>query len=234
MSTQTLFSRFLLALAFIGSVGANSANAGIVPHFLDYTGTPNGQFAWDDFSGSPHGPHDPDAIDIGDGSANISVVSLNSFSGIIAGSGNLYSLDSIPMWTVNLSELNDTEGFTSIGLQIGTTAVLDLDDFKLGGTTVADNFEFVETVAESTSDTRIYSVIWDGLTADDNYFIDITAGGNHTSFSGAEVVYFNTDTPFAIEAVPEPTTLVLSSIGILGMLAFGLGRQAPKKKKVAA
>ncbi|MDA7951601.1 MAG: hypothetical protein MPJ24_08950, partial [Pirellulaceae bacterium] len=228
MSTLTFCRRFLSVLALFGSLVCHSQMAfadDVVTSFETLSGTPTGEFVWENFigDGTTPGPHSPDVSASGGGAT------ITASVGGVTGTNNLYAFGiGVPTWTFDLASFDDTKDYTSLSLQIATNGAIDINNFSLGGITAPDEFNSLGT----TAGYDLYWVKWDGLASEDNYFIEVDGGGGtHSALSGAKVTYFNTDTPFAIEAVPEPTTLVLSSIGILGMLAFGLGRQAPKKKK---
>ncbi len=190
-----------------------------------------GHFEWDEFMNvapdGPLGPHVPDVISSGIGTAELSVTDPTpAFGPLITSTQNIYSGSDLIDFTIDLSGLSDADSNTTVVLQIGVAGALE--DFSLSGappTTLIDRGTAdVTSVRPDTTtsalDTRHYWVAWDAAAATD-YAITFGNPTGNTSFSHARVEYYNSATPFQpVPAgnVPEPTSIALASLSSCALL----------------
>ncbi|MDG1808606.1 MAG: PEP-CTERM sorting domain-containing protein [Pirellulaceae bacterium] len=212
----------VVALGFVGH-----AQADVIDDFDNVAGTPTGEFGWDDFNGASYGgPHTPDQFVTGTGNANITVTPIPTPPGGVV-AGNLYAHTTVPNWKLNLTGLSSTNAFTSIAVQVATTADftganLDASNFLMDG--MAPD-EFIDLGSRTSipgnggvpSPVNFYWAEWIGESAETDYTVDVSgAGGFFQVLAGAKVSYFNTESSFNItSSVPEP-----SSIIVLGCVAL--------------
>ena len=173
----------------------------VIDSFAVIAESPDGEFGWDEFglTGSPYdGPHAPDQF--GSGSTIIS-----SPGGLITSTNNLYSLFSVPQWTVNLNGLDDTESFTSLVVQFATSTQYDAGDFTLAGES-PDEFIFLGEGPEIGGfPIYFYWAEWQGLDSASSLSIELQGSGQHQSLAAVKASYFNTTDPnYNISAVSEP------------------------------
>lgn len=196
-----------LALMCFG-FGLGESRADVIEFFDHVVGTPAGEFGWDDFGtvGAPYeGPHAPDQFSTGSGVGSLEVNS----GGIITSTANLYSFFSTPEWTFEFTDLDATNSFTSIAVQIATSATLDKSHFTIGGVQSDEFIDLGQRVEIGGSGYNFYWAQWQGLSATDSLSVRITGTGEHESLAGAKTSYFNTSSSFNITAVPEPGSLIV-------------------------
>ena len=203
----------VFAMIFATGFFSDHAQADLMDDFANVTGTPTGEFGWDDFglTGSPYeGPHAPDKF--GSSSSNITA----NAGGIITSTNNLYSFFSIPEWSVDLADLDVAESHTSLAVQFATSATYNAAQFSLAGS-APDEFEFLGPGPDNGGfSLNLYWAEWQGLNAATDYSVQLLGTGQHQSLAGVKASYFNTsDSNYNISAVPEP--------GSLGILASLLG-----------
>jgi len=203
----------IMVLCFF-TQGVRWASADDISNLLMIQGAATGEFGWDNFSGEYVGPHAPDRFSNGMGSGLISV----NPGGVITSTQNLYSLFSTPTWSISMSGMDSSESFTSVVIQLAASGEYTADQFLLNGAAPNEFFTFGQlNIGGFTTD--LYWAQWEGLSAMDSFVATLAAptGSVHRSLAATKVTYFNTATPYTIQAVPEP-----SLIGLLGMSSIGL------------
>lgn len=190
-------------------------------NLLDVVGNPTGQLGWSEFTGGYEGPHAPNAIQIG-GTGSLSV----SPGGFPPGaSTNLYSFMSVPVYTIDLNSLDDTEQFTSLVVQFAIGTELDSNAFLLSG--IAPT-EFELTGSQTVNvpnigdvDFNYYWAEWQGLSASDAYQLVVSASAQHVSLAGVKLDYFNTPSSsldIIATAIPEPTSGLVLIAGFVSLM----------------
>lgn len=194
----------------------NHCQADVVPYFDNVRGEPTGEFLWDDFSGSYGDAHAPDQGSTGTGNATLTPV---PDGGVITSTGNLYSLNTIPTWTIDLTFLETGEDYHSLAVQIATSSVLDISRFSLDGLAATEFVDLGQRANIGGFPYNFYWAEWQGVTARADASIEVAGLGPHEGMAGAKVTYFNTaSSQFDISAVPEPGTGLLLLAATAGVL----------------
>ncbi len=230
--THLLRKNFLFACVLsTGALsGVTRCEADVIDQFDIVAGAPNGEFGWDEFNGASYGgPHSPDQFTTGSGNASISVTPVpNPPGGVVA--GNLYAFTTVPNWQINLTGLSNANGFTSLAVQIATTADiagenLSALNFTLGGSAPDEFIDLgvrtsIPGNAGAPTPVNFYWAEWIGESADSDYSIDVSGAGEfHQVLAGAKASYFNTTSSFNISSVPEPASMtVITAIGFISFL----------------
>lgn len=195
------------------------ANADVVDFFDTVAGDWSGEFAWDDFglTGTPYaGPHNPDQYSAGAGAATLNV----SPGGIITGTNNLYSFNSVPDYSTNLTSLETTEDYTSVVVQFAASGNYAADRFTLDGATPDEFLNFGVRTSAGGFPYNFYWAEWQGIAASSDLVIELSGTGMHQSLAGAKATYFNTSSnSFDIRSVPEPgsAAIILSLLTAVGL-----------------
>lgn len=216
-------SRTLAAftVAALSSVLASDSrtSADVVQYFDTVSGTASGEFAWDDFgtTGTSYaGPHAPDQFATGSGSAAISVTE----GGLITSTNNLYSFFSVADWTHSLASAESSQAYTSIALQVAVSPTLTAADFQINGMNPDQFIDLGQRAAVGGFDYNFYWAEWQGLDAAATYDIIVSGTGEHESYAGAQLTYFNDSSVIDISAVPEPGSACILAPALLGVLTL--------------
>ena len=150
-------------------------------------------FGWDLFVGGYPGPHASSLDDAG------GVLTVSPAGGLISSTGNLYAFFTIPTYTVSLNDLETSEAFTSVVVQVATTEVLDESRFSL----VPDEFEFLGARASLDFDgdqipINYYWAEWNGMTASPDFEVSVSGAAEHVSFCSVRASHFNTAEPLNV------------------------------------
>ena len=190
--------RVLFLLAFVGQ----SAVAQQYEFFEIENETPTGSFGWDIFSGFYSQPH---MTTIGDVNG---VLTVTPSGGVVSSTMNLYSAGTTPRYEFAISNLDDTEIFTSVALQVAITGnsdgspLLSSDFFiELDGMEIMpDDFEELGVRAQLAGafDIYYYWVEWNGLMASADLTMVLQGVSNNLSFTAANISYFNSAEPMDI------------------------------------
>ena len=178
----------LVAIFFAGSVSAQEFD-----QFEASNEIANSVFGWDVFSGDYIGPH---ASTLGSSGG---LLSVSPAGGLISSTSNLYAFFTFPSYTVSLSNLDSSEGFTSIVVQIATTEIIDETRFSQ----TPDDFEFLGERGSLGFDgddipINFYWAEWIGMPAISSFEVEITGAEEHVSFCSAHASYFNTAQPLNV------------------------------------
>lgn len=215
----------LFGLMFVATplLVSSPAAADVIGFFNMVAGNPNGEFGWDDFgtTGSPYqGPHATDQFTWGNGQSLIEVTP----GGMITGTNNLYSFFSVPTWDFSMSSLDSSAPFTSLVLQISSSAELDGNNFSLGGLNPDEFVDLGQRTEIGGFPYNFYWAEWQGLSAAPSLGIQVFGTGQHQSLAGAQLTYFNTTSSFNINSVPEPGSAGIVA-GLLACVATGFRRR---------
>lgn len=213
-------SLYLVVTVLSVLVSTSKVKADTVPYFDTVAGSSSGEFAWDHFSGSYGDSHSPDTAITGLGSATLTP---SPDGGLITGTANLYSFNSVPTWNFHLTGADDSLDYTSIALQFASNVALESSAFQLNGLTPD---EFVAFGVRGSSGYSFYWAEWQGVTSESDYSIAVHGGGVHEAVSGAQLTYFNTESAFDITAVPEPN----SSMLLIGLAVSAMLRRRDKTR----
>ena len=189
--------------------------ADIIGEFKDLQ-TQGGEWGWDDFGTTGSAYSDAHLADqFGSGSS----ISASPAGGLITSTKNLYSMFTVPTFSVDLSGLDDTDNFTSLVVQFAASGSYDASHFSLDGNNPDELVTWIGTQTSGDS-INMYWAEWQGLTADTDYSVSLQGTGQHQSLAGVKASYFNTgNSAFNMTPVPEPGTF--TAMGLLaGMVAL--------------
>ena len=173
--------------------------------------SPQLEAEWDIFTGTYGGPHENHS-----GTAS-GVLVVTPSTGFLTSTMNLYSFESIPVWTVAMDSLPSSNPFTTVVVQIATNEVIDMTSF---GGSAPDEFIDLGPRAELGGFPIFYYwAEWQGLDAQPEFSASISATNNHVSFTAMRVAIYNTDSPFdaefgAVETVGADSFNVFRGVGV--------------------
>ncbi|MCH2183482.1 MAG: PEP-CTERM sorting domain-containing protein [Mariniblastus sp.] len=199
------FTGLMLSVCMFGS---SSFGDELYDQFLGLV-TSDGEIGWDVFQGAYTDTHTPDIT----GAAN-SGISVSPAGGIVTSTGNLYSLNTVPTFTISLAELNDDQDYTSVALQVATTGAYGANNFTLGGLSPTEFFKTGETVSAGFT-YSYYWAEWQGVDSDED-LTAIMAGtpfNIHQSLAAVRFDYKNTgNSAYNMQAVPEPSSFAMMAV----------------------
>jgi len=193
---------------------------------------PSGSFEWDNFSGVATGPHAPDVISTGAGTADLSLTfAAQPFDGpptpLVTSTSNVYAGGTLVDFTAGVDGALTSGAFTTVVAQIATLGTA-FDDFLLNGLAPT---EFVDRGTQADVehgefnapfDTNYYWAEWQLDDAEVVSTLDFTFGNTvtHQSLTQVRIDYVNSST--LIDAatptlIPEPASIVLLGAGMILM-----------------
>jgi hypothetical protein len=206
-----------------------------------------GSFGWDEFTGGAAGPHSPDVIVTGAGTAPATSppdpLPGGWFPPLVTSTQNLYAGPNFVTWTIGLSSLDATESFTTVVLQLASQG--PLSPILLDGNTptsfvdrgvapgVIHNTDGATPMA---ADTNYYWAEWQ-LPAASSYSLTANNPAHHISLAAARVDYFNQAGGYfdAVEPglVPEPSSLVLGGLALCCAWRYEARRRNRKEDRLS-
>lgn len=188
MNILKLTSTFVLLLTFAPSV--NLLDAQEYSFFEIENEAANATFGWDFFTGDYAGPHMSSLESEG---GAISVLP----GGFVSSTMNLYAFTTLPVYTFALSNLETSEPFLNVAIQIATTdaAVVETDI-----TPAPNDFQYLGELSSIGGQFPIhyYWLEWNGMEATENFSAQMMGFVQHVSFAGARMSYYNTAEPLDI------------------------------------
>jgi hypothetical protein len=230
-------SRAFLVAAIVSLTISSAATANI--YFTDQAQPATGTFEWDQFAGSSFtSAHVPDVRNLGAGTATlaggITTIGFAPPPMVVPGVRDLYSGSAITFFTAKIDPAIDADDFTTVVLQFTVDPLADVvpSSILMNG---ASPTELVDR-GVGLDDLHYYWAEWQvaATTPLSATFHPVrTPQGDHFVLYGAQLDYYNGAAAFdavAGHAIPEPATMAMAGLGLVGIVISGRRRSMAIRK----
>ena len=127
------------------------------------------------------------------------MLSVSPAGGLVSSTSNLYAFFTFPNYTISLDQLDTSEAFSTIVVQIATTEEIDETQFNLPPD------DFVSLGVRGSLDfegdqfpINVYWAEWTGISAMSEFEVEIAGAIEHASFVSARAAFYNTSQPLDV------------------------------------